>query len=179
MKQGSHGTSPIRRRGTLLAALLLTVTALAVGQAQSEPVRGGDLSFVHQQRASSLDANVWTATNAARIMRQIYDPLVWQPEGGVFVPGLATRWEVSEDGRRYLFRLRPEARWSNGDPLTAADFVWSFLRVLDPETAAPGAYELYAIEGALDFATGRDGTGAKRARDPARVGVVALDAHTL
>ena len=146
MKQGTHGTSSLRRGGTRLAALLLALAALAVGQAQGEPVRGGDLVFSHQQRATSLDANVWTATNAARIMRQIYDPLVWQPEGGVFVPGLATRWETSPDGLEYTFWLRDDVVFHDGEKFDAEAVKATFERMVDPATrslqvARLGPYE--------------------------------------
>ncbi|HPD15855.1 MAG TPA: peptide ABC transporter substrate-binding protein [Planctomycetota bacterium] len=80
------------------------------------------------------------------------------------VPGVAESWDVSPDGRRYVFRLRP-ARWSNGEPLTAADFVWSWQRVLDPATQAKYASLLYCLEGA------RPGSGPP--------GFRALDERTL
>jgi len=80
------------------------------------------------------------------------------------VPGVAESWDVSPDGRRYVFHLRP-ARWSNGGPLTAADFVWSWQRVLDPATQAKYASLLYCIEGA------RPGSGPP--------GFRALDERTL
>lgn len=90
--------------------------------------------FVHQQRTASLDANVWTATNAARIMRQIYDPLVWQPQGGVFVPGLATRWEVSADGREYTFWLRDDVVFHDGTKFNAEAVKATFERIVNPAT---------------------------------------------
>lgn len=116
---------------TVLAACLLLAT---VATAQDDPKHGGDLVFVHQQVATSLDANVWTATNAARIMRQIFDPLVWQPEGGVFVPGLATRWEVSSDGLEYTFWLRDDVTFHDGEKFNAAAVAATFERMVDPAT---------------------------------------------
>lgn len=118
--------------GRVLAATVLIATSAAM--AQGAPKSGGDLVFVHQQIATSLDANVWTATNAARIMRQIYDPLVWQPEGGVFVPGLATRWEVSDDGLEYTFWLRDDVIFHDGEKFNAAAVAATFERMIDPET---------------------------------------------
>ena len=131
-------------RALLALTVILASASLAV--AQDEAKRGGDLVFVHQQIASSLDANVWTATNAARIMRQIYDPLVWQPEGGVFVPGLATRWEVSDDGLEYTFWLRDDVIFHDGEKFNAAAVAATFERMVDPATrslqvARLGPYE--------------------------------------
>ena len=126
---------PPRRRFWALASALVAGLALVTSvHAQAEPQRGGDLVFVHQQRATSLDANVWTATNAARIMRQIYDPLVWQPEGGVFVPGLATRWEISDDGLEYTFWLRDDVVFHDGTPFNAEAVKATFDRMVDPAT---------------------------------------------
>ena len=73
------------------AILIASLTVIA-----SANKKGGDLRYAHLQKAKSLDANVWTATNAAHIMRQIYDPLVWQPEPGKFIPGLATEWKIEK-----------------------------------------------------------------------------------
>jgi peptide/nickel transport system substrate-binding protein len=96
--------------------------------------KGGNLLFVHQQKATSLDANVWTATNAARIMRQIYDPLIWQPEGGKFVPGLAEKWDISADGKVYTFNLRKDVKFHDGTPFNAAAVKATYDRMVDPAT---------------------------------------------
>ena len=129
-------THRLDRRTFARAFAILLVLALTItpALAQAEPRTGGDLTFVHQQIATSLDANVWTATNAARIMRQIYDPLVWQPEGGVFVPGLATQWEVSEDGTAYTFWLREDVVFHDGTPFNAEAVAATFERMVDPAT---------------------------------------------
>jgi peptide/nickel transport system substrate-binding protein len=126
--------------------LFLLFSTLCLTLSQDEPVSGGNLVYVHQQLATSLDANVWTATNAARIMRQIYDPLVWQPEGGVFVPGLAREWEISDDGTEYTFWLREDVTFHDGTPFNAEAVKATFDRMVDPETrslqvARLGPYE--------------------------------------
>jgi peptide/nickel transport system substrate-binding protein len=106
----------------------------AAASAGGAAKKGGNLLFVHQQKATSLDANVWTATNAARIMRQIYDPLVWQPEGGKFVPGLAEKWEISSDGKVYTFTLRKDVKFHDGTPFNAAAVKATYDRMTDPAT---------------------------------------------
>jgi peptide/nickel transport system substrate-binding protein len=108
--------------------------AAAAPPAAGEAKKGGNLLFVHQSRATSLDANVWTATATARIMRQIYDPLVWQPEGGKFVPGLAEKWEISPDGKVYTFMLRKDVKFHDGTPLNAAAVKATYDRIIDPAT---------------------------------------------
>lgn len=87
-------------------------------------------------------------------------------------PALAKSWDVSPDGLRYVFHLRPEARWSDGQPVTSADFVYAWHRVLQPQTGAPYAFLLFEIRGAQAYYDGAQ-------RDFSKVGVRAPDAHTL
>ena len=86
-------------------------------------------------------------------------------------PGCAESWTVSDDGRTWLFRLRAGLQWSDGVPLTAEDFVWSFRRALDPATAFPFASRLYLLRNARAVATG--------ALPPSALGVSAPDARTV
>ena len=81
-------------------------------------------------------------------------------------------WEIAPDGLTYTFHIRPAARWSNGDPLTATDFAWSFRRVLTPALASEYSYMLYPIRNARAFNEGK-------IADFAQVGVRAADEHTL
>jgi len=88
-------------------------------------------------------------------------------------PGVAESWTVSPDGKTYTFTLRKEAKWSNGDPVTAHDFEYAWKRVLDPnsEVPAPYAYQLYYLKNATAYNSGEAGAD--------EVGVKALDDHTL
>jgi len=79
-----------------------------------------------------------------------YDPVTSQP-----VPAAAERWDISDDGRVYTFHLR-EAKWSNGDPVTAGDFVYAWRRVVDPKTGSAYAHRMYDVEGGLEVAKGAD-----------------------
>jgi oligopeptide transport system substrate-binding protein len=88
------------------------------------------------------------------------------------LPGAAARYAVSVDGLAYTFHLRPDARWSDGSPLTAADFVASFRRALTPATAAPKANVFFGVTGARAFAAGG-------LADFAAVGIRSPDTHTL
>jgi ABC-type oligopeptide transport system substrate-binding subunit/DNA-binding SARP family transcriptional activator len=88
------------------------------------------------------------------------------------LPDLARTWEVSEGGRKYIFHLRDDARWSDGTPVTAGDFAYAWKRVLAPVTGSPNADLLYDIKGARAFHQGDTS-------DPDRVGVGALDEVTL
>jgi ABC-type oligopeptide transport system substrate-binding subunit/class 3 adenylate cyclase len=106
------------------------------------------------------------------VMSQLFGMLVeLSPEMDV-VPDVAQTWEVSEGGRKYVFYLRENARWSDGTPVTAEDFACAWRRVLNPASGSPVAGMLYDIKGAKDFHQGN-------VSDPGYVGVQALDEHTL
>ena len=88
------------------------------------------------------------------------------------VPGVAERWEVSPDGKTYSFHLRADAKWSDGSPLTAEDFVRSWQRTLTPSTGSQYNYQLYPIKNAQAFAEGK-------ITDFSQVGVRAADPRAL
>jgi oligopeptide transport system substrate-binding protein len=113
----------------------------------------------------SLDPHRSRTAQAHTVQRDLFEGLLGYSPDGELVAAAAERWEVSDDGLNYRFWLRPEARWSNGDPLTAQDFVASFRRLVDPEAAAFYAESLVAIENAADIVRG--------AADPATLGVTA------
>ncbi len=88
------------------------------------------------------------------------------------IPGVAKRWDISKDGRRYTFHIRNNARWSNGDAVTAQDFVYSWRRSLEPKTGAIYAYMLYHIRGAKAYNSGK-------IKDFNKVGIKARSSHIL
>ena len=96
----------------------------------------------------SLDVHLALSTQAATVLRDLGEGLTGYSASGELVAAAAERWDVSDDGREYTFWLRPEARWSNGEPVVAEHFVYSFRRLVDPETAAPYAQYLIDIENA-------------------------------
>ena len=98
--------------------------------------------------------------------------LIPDPAGGAPLPGAAERYEISSDGLTYTFHLRPAAQWSNGEPVTAADFVASYHRLLTPATAAPKAHLFYGVKNAQAFVGGT-------LADFSAVGFRAADPHTL
>ncbi len=102
----------------------------------------------------SLDPNLATDTTSALVINNIFEGLVRLDANGDPVPGVAESWEESEDGLTYTFMLRDDATWTNGDPVTSQDFVDSWLRILNPETAADYAYQLFFIQGAEEYNAG-------------------------
>ena len=86
-------------------------------------------------------------------------------------PGIASSWEISNDGKSYTFFIRENALWSNGDPVTADDFVWSWKRMLSPLMASEYAYQLFTIKNAKEYNHGI-------ITDFSEVGVKAIDNKT-
>lgn len=94
---------------------------------------------------TTLDPHKTSTVTDGHVLRDLYEGLLIHDMRGQVQPGVAERWERSADGRVYTFHLRANARWSNGDPVTADDFVFSIRRVADPATAAQYASILYPI----------------------------------
>lgn len=131
-----------RRRDCLAgaAALLATRPASAAG----DPLyrRGNDAD------PETLDPHKSSTVAEAHILRDLCDGLLTYDNHGAIVPGAADAWTVSDDGLTYSFTLRSDGRWSNGEPVTAQDFVYSLRRILDPATGAKYAEVLFPILGA-------------------------------
>ena len=107
-----------------------------------------------------------------RIEYACFEGLASFGDNDVPVPGTAEKWEVSPDGKTYTFTIRQNARWSNGDPVTAADFEYAWKRLLDPKTASSNAGMLFYLKNAEDYYTGK-------IKDDALVGVKATGKYTL
>ncbi len=154
--------------GSLLAALVATLGPVAVTAPAAAQVvynRGNDAD------PETLDQHKTSTIAEAHILRDLYEGLVVYDAAGEIVPGVATEWQVSQDGLTYTFRLRPDAKWSNGDPVVADDFVFSYRRIMDPATAAKYANVLFPIKNAEKVNKGEVPVD--------QLGVRAVDAHTL
>jgi oligopeptide transport system substrate-binding protein len=119
----------------------------------------------------TLDPHRAQGVPEANILRDLYEGLVSEAPDGELIPGTAWRWKISVDGKRYTFYLRKDARWSNGKPLTAQDFVYSLRRTVNPATGSSYAAILAPIDNANAIIRGD--------RSPSTLGVEAVDAHTL
>ncbi len=132
----------------LVAAV--TVTVMLALPAAAEPVlrRGND------GEAESLDPHKVAGAWEDRIIGDLFEGLLADDPAARPIPGQASSWTVSDDGLVYTFTLRPDARWSDGRPVTAGDFVYAFRRLLAPATAAKYASLLFTIAGAEAFNSG-------------------------
>ncbi len=104
-----------------------------------------DLVLCNGDEPQSLDPAIVTGQLEGRICLALFEGLTTRNAKGEIIPGMAESWTISPDGLTYTFHLRPEIKWSNGDPVTAYDFLNSWERVLNPGTASQYAYQLYYL----------------------------------
>src|SRR5690606_5437597 len=136
-----------------LAAILVALAASGCGEA-GRPADGAVLDRGLGGEPESLDPHRSRSLQANHVQRDLGEGLTGYSASGELEPRAAARWEISEDGRTYTFHLRPEARWSNGEPVTAADFVYSFRRLVNPETAAFYSQSVIDVENAAAILAG-------------------------
>jgi len=134
--------------------------------------RRADLVFINGAEPETLDPAIITGQPEGRIVNALFEGLCAYDENGRAVPGIAESWEISPDGRTYTFRLRADAKWSDGRAVTAGDFLASWKRTLTPATGAQYNYQLFPIKNAQAFAEGT-------IKDFAGVGAKAADSRTL
>lgn len=159
----------------LLAGTMLSGAAMAAG---THPVTGealaDDQTFTYRvlDEHSSVDPQVVEDVSGAEIVRDLFEGLMNQDEDGNLVPGVAAGYTANDDNTVYTFSLRKDAKWSNGDPVTAGDFVFAWRRAADPALASPYQWfvELMSIENAAAIIAGETA--------PDQLGVKAIDDHT-
>jgi oligopeptide transport system substrate-binding protein len=157
------------------AAIAVCLLATVAGCGRRETLiqvgdREGMLRIGNGAEPGGLDPQVETGQPEHDIMLALYEGLVDpDPKDASPVPGVAERWDISPDGRVYTFHLRNNARWSNGDPVTARDFLASYHRILLPALGAQYSYMLYPVKNAEAFNLGKitnfDEVGLKAADD--------------
>jgi len=135
----------------LLVGLFVAGMVWAVAVGRLPPA---DFTFTNGDEIKTVDPALVTGQPEGRIIWALFEGLCrWHPETLEPLPGMAESWEVSPDKRTYTFAIRPDAVWSDGTPVTAEDFAWSWRRFLHPGTASEYAKELWYIEGAKKFTT--------------------------
>jgi oligopeptide transport system substrate-binding protein len=162
----------INRRliGASLACALLSVSALAVATPAAAQViynRGQEAD------PETLDPQKISTAAEFHIMRDLYETLVIHDGQGKVAPGVAERWSMADDGKSYRFTLRANARWSNGDPVKASDFVFAWRRAADPAT---GAKYNNLLDPVVGFEAVRKGTAGAKLEE---IGITAVDDRTV
>ena len=160
---------------TVLITYSLIATACSIDSV-SNVVTGTSKQILHignGDEPQDLDPHIVTGVPEHHIITALLEGLVGKdPVDLTPVPAVAKTWEISDNGKTYLFNLRENARWSNNDRLTAHDFVYAWKRALMPNLGNQYAYMLYPIANAEEFNKGK-------IQDFSEVGVRARDIHTL
>jgi len=156
-----------------LRSAAAVLAGLALFACSSRPAPENVLRVNVGAEVQDLDPHIVSGVPEHQVLSALFDGLTdLDPETMEPVPAIAERWEVSDDRRVYTFYLREDAKWSNGDPVTAADFAYSWERILTPSLASEYAYLLFCIENAQEFNEGL-------VEDFDEVGVEVVDERTL
>ena len=163
---------PALRFAALVLAAAFALASCGPGRPERPPCPAGKvcLEYGNSNDPTSLDPHKIGLVAENALVGDLMVGLVEDGPDGAPVPGVAQSWETSTDGLTWTFHLRP-ALWSDGTPVTADDFVFSFRRILDPHTASPYAYLLYLLKNGQAVNAGK--------LDPSRLGVRAVDDRTV
>ena len=173
------------RLKTLLAVGALALTGCGGSGPEQPPVSYGSIGgekglelaeeqILHRGNGTepqTLDPHRAEGVPSSNILRDLFEGLVAEAPNGELIPGAAESWHISEDGLTYTFTMRPDGRWSNGDPVTAADFEYGLRRSVDPETLSRYSSVLAPISNARAIIAGE--------LKPTELGVEAVDERTL
>lgn len=160
-------------------ALCAALVGTALGAANAADVPAGTVLAEKQEivrhikdEPASLDPMKAVGLIEAQVARDLFEGLVNQDAHGQIIPGVAAKWQTA-DNQTYIFTLRKDAKWSNGEPVTAQDFVYSWRRLVDPKSLSPFAWfaELAGMENAQQIIAGK--------MQPETLGVSAVDKYTL
>jgi len=175
-KQSIHQTFSIFNKTISFLMLMLFISLTGCGSGESNISLGnrtGILYWGNGTEPASLDPHIATGVPEHHIMSSVMEGLVLKDRKSLEPrPGVAESWTISDDGRIYTFKLRDDARWSNGDPHIANDYVWSWWRALQPALGNQYAYMLFPIKNAKRYYD-------RETEDFGDVGVKALDQRTL
>ena len=161
------GEKTMKSQKKPLIILLTAALGIAAQAANAESVlRRGNGSEPH-----TIDPQTAQGVPESNILRDLFEGLIGEDASGNLVPGVAEKWEISADGKTYTFHLR-DAKWSDGSPLTAHDFVYGWQRAVDPATGSHYSFLLYPVKNAQKIAEGHE-------KDVNQLGVKATDDHTL
>ncbi|MBM7582749.1 oligopeptide transport system substrate-binding protein [Caldicoprobacter guelmensis] len=158
----------IKRLSVLLMCVFLVsalFTACSSSDSDSKPI-------VYNMGANpkTLDPQLNNAVEAGSVIVHCFEGLTRKDQNGQIQPGIAKEWKMNEDGTKFTFYLR-DAKWSDGQPVTAHDFVYAWRRAVDPNTGAEYAYQLWYVKNGQAITEGK--------MSPEELGVKAVDDKTL
>ncbi|MDS0527501.1 peptide ABC transporter substrate-binding protein [Clostridium sp. SHJSY1] len=144
---------------TLALALGMT-TMVGCGEKDSGSAVKQEISYNLATEVKTIDPTLNNANDGSIVICNAFEGLYKTDKSDKAEPGIAKSCDVSSDGLTYTFHLRDDAKWSDGQQVTAKDFAYSWKRGLDPKTAADYAYQLYYIKGAEAYNTGKGSADA-------------------
>lgn len=164
------------KRLLLVLMSLVLVVALAAGCGGGNTDTAGEdtekvLRHNHGEEPESIDPALNTTVDGGTIIIACFEGLTSLDENDQPVAGVAESWDVNEDKTKYTFHLRKDAKWSDGQPVTARDFDYAWKRALHPDTAAEYSYQLFYIKNAPEY-----NAGEAKAED---LGIKVVDDYTL
>ncbi|MFV0577018.1 MAG: ABC transporter substrate-binding protein [Vibrio sp.] len=172
----------LKRKNTIKPIILLSagleLSANSLSTIAAEVPAGTKLAEVQElvrgngTEVASIDPHKTEGVPESNVIRDLFEGLVNLDANGEVTPGVAESWET-KDNKTFIFKIRKDAKWSNGDPVTADDFVYSLQRAADPATASPYAWyiELTTMKNSADIINGK--------ADKSTLGAKALDSNTL
>lgn len=163
----------MKKIAVLLLVFLLGMTALAgcSSKDSSNSDEGKKIVYALPEEAETLDPTLNVYSRSSVVMQNLFRGLYTIGPEGLPIPSLAEETIVDETGTKYTFKINPDAKWSDGEPVTAHDFEYSWKRVLNPDVASGAAFDLYYLKNGLAYNEGKVGAD--------EVGVKATDEHTL
>jgi len=170
--QNAEGSGFLKSIGAaVISCFFILSSSFLCGCLRREPP--ADVTIINNAEPESLDPAIITGLPEFRIMLGLFEGLMrLDPKTAEPVPGLAQSYDISPDGRLYTFHLRTNLVWSTGEPVTADDVVYSWLRAANPATASDYAGEFFYLKNGEDYVTGK-------LKDPSLVGVHATDKYTV
>jgi len=162
------------RKKCLTVALVIVLTVFMLAGCGGDGPEANFEKMIrhnHGQEPESIDPAISITVDGGNIVLACFEGLTTLDENDRPAPGVAEKWEVTPDLTKYTFYLRKNAKWSDGEPVTAKDFGYAWKRALAPETQAEYAYQLYYIKNALEY-----NEGVAKAED---LGITVIDDYTL
>ena len=154
----------------IIFIILIIIFVFAINQ-KSTNTEIKEINITLGSEPNSLDPAISLTIDVRAYLSNLFEGLVNLDENGEIREGVAQKWEANDDNTEFIFYLRKDAKWSDGTPITANDFKYAWLRVLNPETASGWASYLYYIKGAEKY-----NSGESTQED---VGIEVLDDYTL
>ena len=169
-----------RNYQVIIGLLLLTLTLIPAsliltgcGGGNNSDTNKNKVIFNLRQEGKTLDPQLQSNEASSKLLAACMEGLVRQGQkNGEIVPGVAEKWETSEDGLTWTFHLRKDAKWSNGEPVSAYDFYYALKRAFEPMTASEAAYLFYCIKNSEEYTAGK-------IKDEKELGIKVLDDYTI